>query len=662
MGRTCAFLTSWLNKETEDGVRIGDWCVADPSDKTKAKCLSCPAGLQPFGKTFSVKEGFTALVKHALTAKHKTHFRPGEGNNNDGDGFEQIDMGTALRNQEEANNRKNTENRQLLEGQILFSNFVHSHSLPSSAFSCFGDLAARIFPDSNIARRWSGTKDGMRKTKGDYFLTHGVYDYHHQNLINILKSTFFSINIDESSVNRKSLLDVNVSFIDKEKKEPCKRNFTTISMEKGTTASEIVDSIVQEFDASFIPLENIVTIVTDGCSSMLGEEGGVHALLRQRLPHLPHWGGCSCHDCSNILKAGVAKLNPNLTNLFSQLHTYLSTSSLHRMREYEDFCLSQGQQPHRIPDFLDVRFRTITNCAQWMEKDDRCLYLWFEKLQKEIRTGTHKDITSAEQFILKELCSNYTSVRLDNKLILDVSDPILTCINHFECEEPKIYERFDVLGDFLVTFMAKFLINGGNFRGTETTTRDLLDIDVNDNSLQLSNENIYLGPKVEAFIEEMGLSRSSPELAPWLEKVRAFYCEALGKVQKYFRNPLTSKVLRACDILDHKVFFSTPLDDVKYKFKNIASRFSNVVKNEELPELLDQVACLHSKTKVKETAASLTPVQFFSRLTSFKEGQFSLVGRLGCALLSVHNSGSNAERDFSLLVGLFVSILVCFVT
>ena len=244
----------------------------------------------------------------------------------------------------------------------------------------------------------------MRTTKGDYFLTHGVYDYHHQNLINILKCTFFSINIDESSVNRKSLLDVNVSFLDTEKKESCKRNFTTISMEKGTTASDIVDAIISEFEASFIPLKNIVTIVTDGCSTMLGEEGGVHAVvLRQRLPHLPHWGGCSCHDCSNILKAGVAKLHPNLTNLFSQLHTYLSTSSLHRMREYQDFCLSQGQQPHRIPDFLDVRFRTITNCAQWMEKDDSCLYLWFEKLQGqgEIRTGTHKDITSAEQFILK---------------------------------------------------------------------------------------------------------------------------------------------------------------------------------------------------------------------------------------------------------------------
>ena len=295
----------------------------------------------------------------------------------------------------------------------------------------------------------------MRRTKGDYFLTHGTYAYHHQKLINTLKKSFFSINIDESAVNRKSQLDINVSYVDTEKRKALKLNFTTISMEKGTSASEIVDAIVLEFDSSFIPLTNIVTIVTDGCSTMLGDEGGVHALLRQRLPHLPHWGGCSCHDCSNILKAGVSKLNSNLTNLYSQLHTYLSTSSLHRLREYEEFCHSHGLEPQGIPDFLDVRFRTITNCASWMEGDDQCLYMWFQKIINEVMLGTMKDLTQAEQFILKEFSSNYITVKLTNKFILDISEPILTCINHFE--EPKIFERFDVMGDFLVTFMAKFI-------------------------------------------------------------------------------------------------------------------------------------------------------------------------------------------------------------
>ena len=647
-GGKCVFQPSWLEKEV-DNIVVKTWCTSDPSDEEKAKCLTCPASkLEPFGKTFSVKEGFTAVKKHAKRSVHISNYKNiGEAPE---DRFEQIDIETALKNQEDQSKRQTTENRQLLEGQILFSNFIHAHGLPSSSFTCFGDLARRIFPDSNIAKRWSGTKDGMRQTKGDYFLTHGTYLFHHQKLTNTLRDSFFSINIDESAVNRKSQLNVNVSFVDKEKQVSFKQNFTTISMEKGTSAEEIVDALVNEFDSCFIPLTNIVTIVTDGCSTMLGEEGGVHALLRQRLPHLPHWGGCSCHDCSNILKAGVSKLSPSLTNLYSQLHTYLSTSSLHRLREYEEYCHSNGLQPHRIPDFLDVRFRTITSCANWMETDDRCLYVWFQNLIKEIKLGVRKDITQAEQFILKEFSSKYIFVKLSNKFILDVSEPILTCINHFEEEDPKIFERFDVLGDFLITFMGKFVKNGGKSSDREVRTKDLLNVDVSVKSQQLSDANLYLGPKVDKFLQELGITRSSPELAPWLNNVRAFYCEAISKAQKYFRPCLTSRVIRACEIFDPEIFFSTDLDEVKQKLKIIASRFSNVIKLLQIPELLDQISCLHAKDEVRKITAMRTPVQIFSRLLTWKKGQFSLVGRLGCALLSVHNSSSMAERDFSLQV------------
>ena len=181
MGRQSAFQQTWLTREV-DLVAVGEWCTADPSDKYKAKCLTCPPGLQPFGLIFSIKEGFSAVEKHAKSAKHREKFQLGVAEDNN-EGFEQINIQDALKNQEDLNKRQITENKQLLEGQILFSNFVHTHGLPSSSFACFGNLAHRIFPDSKIAKRWSGTRDGMRKTKGDYFLTHGVYKHHQQNII-----------------------------------------------------------------------------------------------------------------------------------------------------------------------------------------------------------------------------------------------------------------------------------------------------------------------------------------------------------------------------------------------------------------------------------------------------------------------------------------------
>ena len=67
----------------------------------------------------------------------------------------------------------------------------------------------------------------------------------------------------------------------------------------------------------------------------------------------------------------------------------------------------------------------------------------------------------------------------------------------------------------MVTFMAKFMKSGGGQKkGANLTTKDLLNVDIMDKELQLSDENIYVGPKVEAFLEELGLTRNSPKVAP----------------------------------------------------------------------------------------------------------------------------------------------------
>ena len=318
----------------------------------------------------------------------------------------------------------------------------------------------------------------MRRTKGDYFLTHGLHPHLQKILVETLQSNFFSLNFDESAVNKTSQLDINVSFINN--KKAVKQNLTTLSMEKGTSASEIVDIVFGFLESNLIPLSNIVVVTTDGCSTMLGEENGVQSLMRRRLDHLPHWGGCSCHDLSNLLKAGVAKLNPNLTSLYSTanftriLALHLCTGLENR---YQEFCNVKGLETHSIPKFFDVRFRTISACAQWMEKDFRCLYLWFSKLTDEVKNGSHKDINATEEFILQHFSSNIIGVKLCNLFITDVGKPIMDLIDHFESEEPNIFDRFNAITDFLVTFLGRFLVNGGMKEGEEEIrTVDFLKI------------------------------------------------------------------------------------------------------------------------------------------------------------------------------------------
>ena len=77
---------------------------------------------------------------------------------------------------------------------------------------------------------------------------------------------------------------------------------TTIIMRNCTTAEEIVEASLGKLEEYLIPLEHLMFVATDSSSSMLGSENGVHLLIRRKLPHLPCWGGCVCHYCSNLLK------------------------------------------------------------------------------------------------------------------------------------------------------------------------------------------------------------------------------------------------------------------------------------------------------------------------------------------------------------------------
>ena len=142
----------------------------------------------------------------------------------------------------------------------------------------------------------------------------------------------------------------------------------TISLEGGTTADELTDEVIGLLDKSFIRLENVVSISTDGCKVMLGEENRVHAILNTKMTHLPEFGGCPAHDCSNVLKSAVDKLHPDLLKIYHSLPSYISSQSLHRWRNYQDFCSEVGIDPRNPPKMFEVRFRVLPKMAQWMDR------------------------------------------------------------------------------------------------------------------------------------------------------------------------------------------------------------------------------------------------------------------------------------------------------
>lgn len=281
--------------------------------------------------------------------------------------------------------------------------------------------------------------------------------------------------------------------------------------------------------------------------------------------------------------------------------------------------------------------------------------MWFSKLKDEIQSGAHKDITDTEGIILEDYLSNYVYFRLGNMFTVDVSKPVLVLIAHFESNEPKIFDRWEVLRDFFHDLLQKSMKNAGNWKNS--STKDLLKIDFQDRSLQLSNSNLYLGSKVESFLTQLGLTRDSIEIQSWLEGVRKFYIEALEKTVKYFKPSLLSKSLRYMDIINPMSFIEYELDVLKSRYKYIAEKFPNIIPKKDLPDLLDQVASMTVQKSIIEAVTVMSAEEFFGKLATFKGGRYKLVALLGQALLTIHNSSTQAERDFSVQVD-FVDIFL----
>ena len=122
---------------------------------------------------------------------------------------QQLTLESAVQNLHNKNLAAEKFKKQLLKSQILFSHLIHAHGVPSSIFTCFSDTVAQIFPDSEIAKQWGTKEFGMRITKGDYFGVHGIAKFEQDELDDILRNQFFSIDFDESSISKLKLSELD---------------------------------------------------------------------------------------------------------------------------------------------------------------------------------------------------------------------------------------------------------------------------------------------------------------------------------------------------------------------------------------------------------------------------------------------------------------------
>ncbi|XP_050710711.1 zinc finger protein 862-like [Eriocheir sinensis] len=346
--------------------KFSPWMIQSKKNPNKAFCTACDSELSG---------SITLLERHNLTEKHKKNMNASNQHKKVTNYF-QPSVSASFE-------------KQVVASELKMCAFIAEHNLPVSVMDHLPGFIANVCPDSKIA---SAVKCG--RTKASAILGNVMGDAFLSEIVARLKDTKFSLIIDESTdLSTQKHLVLIARFYDLEVQKTCD-HFLSLLEVTDCTAQGIFSSIVQFFDRHLIPMKNVIGFASDNASVMMGEKGGVMALLRKENPSL-FVQGCVCHSIALCASNACGELPNRVEELARNIHTYIMNSPK-RFTEYEEFQKFTEAPLHRILHPSFTRWLSLEEVVKRVLEQWPTLKLYFTSAALE-------DKMASASAILQEL-------------------------------------------------------------------------------------------------------------------------------------------------------------------------------------------------------------------------------------------------------------------
>ena len=179
-------LSSYLEKEDKNGVRIGDW--AKQGDASKAICSVCvPMRIIDF------KKGVGDLYKHSQSTVHIQNMSKATNKKS-----QQTITSFILGKEKDAVKSKSK------DLEIALVTFLSRHGVSSQQAECLMKILKKYAADSDIIKNSS-----LGREKARYLTINGVGEAFEEETVQRLKNCdAFAVQIDESEVNKVSQMEI----------------------------------------------------------------------------------------------------------------------------------------------------------------------------------------------------------------------------------------------------------------------------------------------------------------------------------------------------------------------------------------------------------------------------------------------------------------------
>uniref|UniRef100_H3A0E1 DUF4371 domain-containing protein n=1 Tax=Latimeria chalumnae TaxID=7897 RepID=H3A0E1_LATCH len=509
-------------------------------------------------------------------------------------------------------NPHNPVNDGATKAEVLFQGFVLQHNLPFAVNDSFNKLVARMFPDSDIAKRYA-----CGHTKASH-LIHCIgkesFDKVRKELLpdSEEEKKWYSLSTDGSSDNDDKYFPILVTCEDSE--GLIETQFLDMPTVNYADAKNIAETVEKCLSTSGLSLSNCVAFGSDNASVMIDKHRGVLKLLLQE-----KWNGgeiygvgCACHLAHLAAKHGAKALSFDPQNFLVDVFCHFDKSAKRKkmLREDISFC---NETIRKVLKHVSTRWLSMSRTLE------RVLEIW-DGLRCYFLA--HCDDDTDEPGPSKRQKTNGRGGGTHLQIVCVAFTCHYSLIWHIQHADPMIHRlqlaMMKLYQELLGCLMKPSVIMENK--------DDPLAIDVTAEDLQKFNADLFLGFSASQMIKKQDLE-GSYEVGRFRAEVRGFYQKAQVYMKQKF--PLKDSVLKA-------VVFD-PENRVKSNFSMIETlleKFPDVILQNRTNELFVEFM-LYQKDRIDKFWHQA------SQLTEPATGQqqFRLLSQLAkCALLLPHSN------------------------
>lgn len=596
------FRCEWLAKTVtvkhagkEMDVIVGDTIQkVDVSGKTI--CSIC-SDLQYYGK-----RGFSAISDHLKSGKHAEKVILKDDNYSFPSSFFADNPSTSSAPKTNAAPTKVNVPicDRVSNSEALILGVLAENNLPFSMAPVLVEVGKTLAEDRKALNHLS-----IKRNCAAYKMRFGVAKTFFQETLTNLENMKFSLNVDEStSNNHMRVVTVLTSYFSPLVSKVVIEHLTSLSVTT-VTAETLYNEIVKFFESNQIPWENLMSILMDSCKVMRGTKSGLETRIReQKAPHLLDIDGDSCHHVHNACKKFCLPFENWLEKLLRDIFNDLKWSA--DIKEFlSEVCSILSIKYISFVDMISHRWLSCYDAAMsmlhlldaitilyygFLNNNDKTIY--FSTIcsiyqQKNIDSGEKAAIRGIHKKLSMKLMTDdgkKRKERITEKLfhfrrktlmILHFYIAALPLLKKYVClfqsKEPLIHKVYDeqkqLFLDFLSCFMKQELLH-------IRSTKDLLDIDILNESSHLNLNQIFIGAGTQSVISKGPNDEIKEE---FLAKAKSAYVQCANYLQK--KLPLSNPVLKCISSIDptargHEVTLQ--------RLQKLPSLITNVLTNEDV--------------------------------------------------------------------------------